>query len=74
MNAQGIEELQAKLATALGLVTEVQSEVYKHMGYRWSRSAAHGAVNAISGLSRALDSDWKEDERELDEDLGQSAP
>lgn len=69
MTEERIKELQEKLATAMGLLTEVQKATYGELGYRQTRKEAHRAIRDITHLSEALDWEWEQDERELDEDL-----
>lgn len=73
MNQAKIDELTAGLAQALALVEKVKSAAYGEVGYRFTRRAAHSAVNDIENLLTRLQDEWATDERERELDLLQVA-
>jgi hypothetical protein len=69
MNQEKIDELTAGLAQALALVEKVRTAAYGELDYKFTRRAAHRAVNGIEELLVRLQDEWAADERELDEEL-----
>lgn len=69
MNQQKIDELTAGLAQAIALVDAVKNTAHAELGYDRTRRHGRLAVRVIEELLVALQEDWADDERELDEEL-----
>jgi hypothetical protein len=64
-----IDALTKDLASAMVLIDNVKAVAYSELGYDRTRHAAGRAAQAISDMLVALQEDWEQDERELDEGI-----